>query len=1570
MSIRSVRSRRLAAVLLALTAAACVTTSAAAQSSTQSIPGTQPAAPVLSPDGAWMLMAAQPPEVQNATPWIRPSNGQALVLKMATIRNALAAAPLEVDVAGGLNPIILQLPDPNGVLQHFAVAESPIMEPGLAAIFPDIKTYVGQGIDDPSATLRADVTPQGFHAQVLSPDGHWYIDPYNAGDNAHYTSYYKRDLKNTHAWHCLGVERDVIQAEPPTVYYSALTSGPTLRTYRLAVAATVEYTAFHGGTVALGQAAIVTAINRVTGVYEKELAVRLTLVANNSSLVYTTAPDPYTNGNGTTMLGQNQTNVDTVIGSANYDIGHVFSTGGGGIAGLGVVCTGSKARGVTGSGSPNGDPFWIDYVAHEMGHQFGGDHAFDGVTDNCNATNRNDATAYEPGSGSTIMNYAGICGVDNLQTNSDAYFNWISLQEIRNYVTSGSGAGCGTNSSTGNGAPSVSPVGVSGVTIPKGTPFTLTATGSDPNSDPLTYCWEEHNLGTGSSGVALSAADNGSMPLTRSFNPTTSPSRTVPQLAKILAGTSNNSEKLPNLARANYAWTVTARDNRAAGGGVERADVSFTVTAAAGPFTVTAPASATSWAAGSTQTVTWNVAGTTANGVNTATVNVLLSTDGGQNFPITLASAVPNNGSATFVVPNNQTTSGRIKVAPTNNIYFNIAPGTVTITPPINSPILSGAGVNSISDSTGNGNSNGRIDPGETAIGVSVVVGNTGNQTATSVVGTLSSLTGTVSVTTAGAAYPSIAAGSSAVNNSPYVINVSPSHPCGAPIALRLSISSAQVSGIYDFSLTTGQPGGPATQTFSYTGPVVAIPDNTGVPATAAISVSGVAGGITDLNFRFDGATCTNTQGATTVGLDHSWVGDLVVTLTSPQGTSVILANRPGASAGSGSNGNNFCGTVFDDSAASAIQSITNDGAGAPYTGSFIPANLLSAFNGQNANGAWTLTVSDNAGQDTGNIRAFSIIVTAPNATCDPPSAGCTSPAITTNPTSQAVCTGGSVTFNAAASGSPAPTYQWRKNTVNIGGATNASLTINPVIAGSAGTYDCVATNACNSAITSGAVLTVNSAPSIGTQPTAQTACVGSPASFTVAASGTPSPTFQWRKNTVNIGGATGTTLNIASVSAGDATSYDCVVTNTCGSVPSNAVSLTVNAAPFFGTQPTAQTACVGSSASFTVAASGTPIPTLQWRKNTVNIGGATSPTFTIPSVVAGDAASYDCVATNSCSTATSTAVTLTVQTAPAITTAPTAQTACVGSPASFTAGFSGSPAPTLQWRHDTVDIGGATGPTLSIASVVAGDVGNYDCVATNACGSITTVAVALTVQTSPSIDTQPTDLTVCEGSPASLTVVASGSPAPTYQWRRNTINIGGAIDPKLAIAAATPADGASYDCIVTNTCGSVTSSAVTLTVQPGTAISQQPTSVATCTGGSATFTVVASGSTPPTYQWRKDSVDIPGATSSSLVIAPVGAGDVASYDCIVTADCGVVTSSPALLTINCPNAADVAGFGNTLGCDGQITVDDLVLFLAHFFGNDVAVADIVGPGGGPPEGAVTVDDLTRFLSLFFSGCP
>ncbi len=617
-------------------------------------------------------------------------------LDSAQLTSLLGRAPLEFTAAARTTSIILDVPWPDGGNRFFQIEESPVMEAGLAAQFPDLKTYRGQGLDDPTASMRFDWTPAGFHAMVLSGDGTVYIDPYTAGDTDHYISYYRRDYQRTsdHAFACGVTEAEVAASidrrdrgrfEPLQA-----ANGTQLRTYRLALAATGEYTAFQGGTVNAALSAMTTTMNRVNGVYERDFAVHMNMVANETSIIYTNGgTDPYTNNNGFTMLCENARNVDAIIGSGNYDIGHVFSTNGGGVAGLGVVCNNSnacgtpsgsqKGRGVTGTSSPTGDPFDIDYVAHEMGHQFGGNHTFNSVTSSCGGGNRNASTAYEPGSGSTIMAYAGICSPDDLQLNSNAYFHAANQTEVINYISVGGGSTCGTVTATGNTPPTVN-AGVD-YTIPMSTPFALTAAGSDPNGDAITYDWEEFDLGTASP----PNADDGTRPIFRSYSPSTSPTRTFPSLAYILnnanvpPSTYNCSgfscltgEILPSTNRT-MTFRVTARDNRANGGGTASDDMLLGVTTTSGPFVVTAPNSVISWTVGTSQSVTWNVANTTAAPVNAANVQILLSTDGGATFPTFLATNVPNNGSALVTVPNLPTSTARIKVQALGNVFFDVS---------------------------------------------------------------------------------------------------------------------------------------------------------------------------------------------------------------------------------------------------------------------------------------------------------------------------------------------------------------------------------------------------------------------------------------------------------------------------------------------------------------------------------------------------------------------------------------------------------------------------------------------------------------------------------------------------------------------------------------------------------------------------------------------------------------------------------------------------------------------------------------------------------------------------------
>lgn len=615
-----------------------------------------------------------------------------------TLAAALAQAPIEGSGATLAPPLELVLPWPDGSDRRFRVEESPIVEPGLAAQFPELRTYVAQGLDDPTATARLSLTPMGFHAMILAAEGTVFIDPYRRWHAELAIAYFKEQAvrREGDRFRCevtsAGAAGDAPRDAPaPDIADVApvpeTPSGAMLRTYRLALAATGEYSTAvcspNPVAVSCALAAIVVSMNRVDAIYEREVAVRMILVANNNLVVYTNGgTDPYTNNSGTTMLGQNQTNLNTVIGTANYDVGHVFSTGGGGVASLNVPCTASKARGVTGSSNPVGDGFDVDYVAHEMGHQFGGNHTFNGTTGACGGGNRNTSSAYEPGSGSTIMAYAGICGAEDLQPHSDDTFHSKSFDEIVTFSTGATGNSCAVVTATGNGVPVVNPGAA--YTIPRLTPFTLTGSAVDPDGDSLTYMWEEYDLGTAAPPNDDVAA---ARPIFRSFVPLATPSRTFPRLADILGNVTTLGESMSTRNRT-MTFRLTARDNRAGGGGVDRAATTVTVAAAAGPFLVTAPNTAVTWTGGTSEAVTWNVAGTDLVPVSCATVAIDLSTDGGVSFPVALDPATANDGAATVSVPDTPTSQARVRVSCVGNVFFDIGNANFTIQPGSTAPDL------------------------------------------------------------------------------------------------------------------------------------------------------------------------------------------------------------------------------------------------------------------------------------------------------------------------------------------------------------------------------------------------------------------------------------------------------------------------------------------------------------------------------------------------------------------------------------------------------------------------------------------------------------------------------------------------------------------------------------------------------------------------------------------------------------------------------------------------------------------------------------------------------------------
>lgn len=605
-------------------------------------------------------------------------------LDEAGLKKALSAAPHEMSKQRSAQEVELTIPMPDGSVSTFYVYEAPVMAEKISARFSNIKSYKGYNVADRSQLIRLDLGEYGFHASIHTMLGAIYIDPYAKGDTKHYISYWTED-------HLVEWDADVplcgagnhdLSGLNPSEGHTISTRSPVgepvqLRTYRAAIAGTYDWSR-RRGTVEACISDINTSLNRLNLIYETEAGIRMVLINNNESIIFLNeSTEPYINPDqGRLLIGENTTVINSRIGSGAYDIGHVYAICNdvGGIAALGSVCRGNKGNAVTCANSSNVVAWTVNITSHEMGHQFSANHSFN----NCrNNGNENNATGYEPGSGTTIMSYAGLCGSNNVQGYNDDYFHVGSLTEIYSHSRFGNAGDCADKTETSNTAPMVSIPLEDGFTIPIGTPFELRGEATDAEGDPMTFNWEQRNSGP----ISSYGSPIGNAPIFRSLYPDTSKTRTIPILRRLLNNTTSQDEILPSTNR-DITMVFVARDNNMEAGTASWAEIDFKATASAGPFLVQYPNTFTQITVGDVIEVQWDVANTVAEPVGATHVDILLSTDGGYTYPVTLAEATANDGVESIVIPNAITDMARIKIRPTNNIFFDISNNNFEIAAP------------------------------------------------------------------------------------------------------------------------------------------------------------------------------------------------------------------------------------------------------------------------------------------------------------------------------------------------------------------------------------------------------------------------------------------------------------------------------------------------------------------------------------------------------------------------------------------------------------------------------------------------------------------------------------------------------------------------------------------------------------------------------------------------------------------------------------------------------------------------------------------------------------------------
>lgn len=590
----------------------------------------------------------------------------------------VAKVPLDyfAGLQAGASKLTLPLPDGGEVT--FVLEAYNVLPADLAAKYPQILTFKGYNPAHPVDTGRFDLGPQGFHAMFSHQGKMVFVDPLRNAEG--YAIYYQQD-----AYSRLEEDADkVIGTDAKTLARKVQVDGNVRKRYTIAISAAGEYTQYHGGSQVLALAAITTLLNRVNEVYQRDVGAEFVLASGNDSVIFTDpVTDPFYNGDNPdyvsgvssiyeaddtskNVLVQGEAFANGELGA--FDIGHVVNTGGGGLAGLGVLCTADKSAGMTGSDKPVGDAFFIDYVAHEIGHQFGADHTFNGTTGSCGGGNREAAQAWEPGSGTSIMAYAGICGDENIQPHSDPYFHSKSIEQMRAHMATV--PACGTTLNLVNNAPQA--VAGASYIIPANTPFVLKGAGADMDKDPLTYTWEQIDLGDPSSS-ALDMIDDGSRPLFRFVSPTGSPERILPSLPSLLSGSLAKGEAWPTTNR-DLNFRLTVRDGK---GGVASDDMKVQVINTGSAFRLTAPIGV-ALTPGASLVVSWDVAGTTLAPISCSKVDLFITQNEGTSWS-NLAVSQPNSGAATVTLPADLASSARLKVACSDNIFFAISPSKLPV---------------------------------------------------------------------------------------------------------------------------------------------------------------------------------------------------------------------------------------------------------------------------------------------------------------------------------------------------------------------------------------------------------------------------------------------------------------------------------------------------------------------------------------------------------------------------------------------------------------------------------------------------------------------------------------------------------------------------------------------------------------------------------------------------------------------------------------------------------------------------------------------------------------------------